>query len=120
MINDINANSEYLIVSGTTSPTYITGFNGMQGVGNMRFNTSSQCIEVYDGNNWITMNTGTSYLDVSPKTRTILRWAEKKMQEEQRLEEKCKQYPGLAKARDNFEMFKKLVDTDHSGEVQTY
>jgi hypothetical protein len=42
------------------------------------------------------------------------------MQEEQQLEEKCKQYPGLAKARDNFEMFKKLVDTDHSGEVQAY
>ena len=120
MTNDINANSEYLTVSGTTSPTYVTGFSGMQGVGNIRFNTSSQCMEVYDGNNWIRLNTGSTYLDVSSKTRTILQWAEKKMQEEQRLEEKCKQYPGLAKARDNYEMFKKLVDTDHSGEVQAY
>jgi hypothetical protein len=110
MINDINANSEYLTVAGTTSPTYVTGFSGMQGVGNVRYNTSSQCMEVYDGNNWIRLNTGSTYLDVSSKTRNILQWAEKKMQEEQRVEELCKQYPGLSKARDNYELFKKFVN----------
>jgi hypothetical protein len=121
MINDINANSEYLTVSGSNSSTYITGFNGMQGVGNVRYNTSTQCMEVYDGNNWIRLNTGTAFLDVSVKARTILQWAEKKMQEEQQLEKLCEKYPGLAKARDNYELFKQFVDAqekvddDHEG-----
>lgn len=117
MIRDINANSEYLTVSSTTTPTYINNFNGLLGAGNMRFNTSTQNMEVYDGNNWIILTSGTSHLDVSFRTKEILRWAEKKMAEEAKLEEQCKQYPGLAKARDNFEMFKKIVETDtYTGE----
>ena len=92
----------------------------MQGVGNVRFNTSNQDMEVYDGNNWLTLYRGTAFIDLSYRTKEILQWAEKKMKEEEQLDALCEKYPGLAKARDNFEMFKKLVDTDtdHSGEVQ--
>lgn len=114
MIKDINANSEYVTVSNTTTPTYINSFNGLLGAGNMRFNTSTQNMEVYDGNNWIILNSGISHVDVSHKTKEILQWAEKKMKEEARLEELCKQYPGLAKAKDNFEIFKKIAEADES------
>ena len=81
-------------------------------VGNVRFNTSNQSMEVYDGNNWITLYSGTTFLDLSYRTKEILQWAEKKMEEDQRLEEQCKQYPGLAKARDNYELFKKMVESE--------
>ena len=120
MIKNINSNSEHITVSDTTLPTYINGFNGMQGVGNIRFNTSNQDMEVYDGNNWLTLYRGTAFIDLAYRTKEILQWAEKKMKEEEQLDALCEKYPGLAKARDNFEMFKKLVDTDtdHSGEVQ--
>jgi hypothetical protein len=39
-------------------------------------------------------------------------WARKKKQEEARLDELCKKYPGLQKAKDNFEMFQRLVESD--------
>jgi hypothetical protein len=114
MLKNINSNTEHITVSDTTLPTYINSFNGMQGVGNIRFNTTTQSMEVYDGTNWIILYSGTAFLDLSYKTKEILKWAEKKMQEEQQLEEKCKQYPGLAKARDNYELFKKLIDEQAS------
>ena len=86
----------------------------MQGVGNMRFNTSTQNMEVYDGNNWIILNSGTAHVDLSYRFKNVLQWAEKKMKEEEQIAEKCKQYPGLAKARDNYELFKKLVDSEQT------
>ena len=112
MIKNINSNSEHITVSDTTLPTYINGFNGMQGVGNVLFNTSNQDMEVYDGNNWLTLYRGTAFIDLSYRTKEILQWAEKRMKEDQILEEQCKQYPGLAKARDNYEMFKKMVESE--------
>ena len=36
------------------------------------------------------------------------------MQEEARLDDQCKQFPGLAKARENFEVFKSMVDSKES------
>jgi|LauGreDrversion4_2_1035121.scaffolds.fasta_scaffold87484_6 hypothetical protein len=114
MIKNINSNSEHITVSDTNLPTYINSFNGMQGVGNLRFNTTSQTMEVYDGTSWITLYSGTTFIDLSFRTKEILQWAEKKMQEEARLDDQCKQFPGLAKARENFEVFKSMVDSKES------
>jgi len=38
-------------VMGGSASTYVNNYGGAQGVGNLRFNTSSQCLEVYDGTN---------------------------------------------------------------------
>jgi hypothetical protein len=114
MLKNINSNTEHITVSDTTLPTYINSFNGMQGVGNIRFNTTTQSMEVYDGTNWIILYSGTAFLDLSYKTKEVLQWAEKKMKEEQQLDALCEKYPGLAKAKDNFEMFKKIVEADES------
>ena len=48
-------------ITNTTSSTYINGYSGLQGVGNMRYNTSSQSMEVFDGNNWIMLNMSIYY-----------------------------------------------------------
>ena len=53
----------------------------------------------------------TLILSGEPEPRTdadVMNWLyEKKMKEEEQLDALCEKYPGLAKARDNFEMFKK-------------
>jgi hypothetical protein len=56
MIKNITASGRYIQVSGGNASTYVNGNHGAQGVGNMRYNTSNQQMEVYDGNNWITLN----------------------------------------------------------------
>jgi hypothetical protein len=52
MINNVLGGS-FVTVSGGSGSTYVNGYNGAQGVGNMRYNTTMHRIEVYDGNNWM-------------------------------------------------------------------
>jgi hypothetical protein len=56
-----------------------------QSSGYVRYNTSIQSFEVYDGVNWITKS-DTYNIELSEKASAILRWAENKMCEESRLE----------------------------------
>ena len=58
MIGNIYSSSPSVVISGSTGSTYVNGYAGAQGVGNMRYNTTSQKTEVFDGTTWITLNTG--------------------------------------------------------------
>jgi hypothetical protein len=81
--------------------------NPMQGM--VRINGTS--MEVFDNNHWITM-ASSAEIGLSSEAEHILEWAREKMLEERRIDELCKQHPGLAKARDNYELFKRLADTE--------
>ena len=48
----------------------------------MRYNTSSQRMEVFDGNNWIALNMGTTSVGLSPEAESLLDWARKKRDQE--------------------------------------
>jgi hypothetical protein len=83
--------------------------NPMQGM--VRINGTS--MEVFDNNHWITM-ASSAEIGLSSEAEHILEWAREKMLEDVRIDQLCRQHPGLAKARDNYEMFKRLVDTEQS------
>jgi hypothetical protein len=102
--------SKYIHVSGNSSGPYISP--GSSGAGMLRWNSNMNQMEVNDGNTWIALNTSVSSIELSPEVVEILEWGKKKLAEEQRIEELCKKYPGLQKAKDNFEMFKKLVENE--------
>lgn len=92
MIKGINTSGRYLTVSGGhASSTYVNNYSGSQGVGNVRYNTSTQNMEVYDGNNWIMLNTSFATVELTPETEALLEWARKKRDEELRIEELAKQ-----------------------------
>ncbi len=109
MINNILGGS-FITVSGGSTSTYVNGYNGAQGVGNMRYNTVTQKIEVYDGNNWIQMQMPDVMIDLNPEAQSLLAWARKKRDQEQELERLVKNYPALADARENLERAQEQLD----------
>jgi hypothetical protein len=82
MIKNIAGGGRYLTVTGGSNSTYVNNFSGAQGVGNMRYNTSSQNIEIYDGNNWVPMQSGYATVTMTPEAESLLDWAKQKRMEE--------------------------------------
>jgi hypothetical protein len=82
MIKSIMPTGRYIHVTGASSSTYINGYSGLQGVGNMRFNTSSQNMEVFDGNNWVILNMSNPSIGLNSEAEALLDWARQKRNEE--------------------------------------
>jgi hypothetical protein len=83
MIKDIHASGRYVQVSGSAAHTYVNGYSGLQGVGNMRYNTSTQNMEVFDGNSWMVLNMTTPLIGLNSDAESLLDWVRKKRDEEQ-------------------------------------
>jgi len=82
MIKTLYSNGPFLnITGGTTSSPYV-GHNTAPGIGNLRFNPSSQNMEVFDGSSWITMPSANTSISLDERAINILKWAEQKMLEE--------------------------------------
>lgn len=82
MIKGLTTTGKYIQVIGGASSTYVNGYSGAQGVGNVRFNTTNQNLEVYDGNNWMTMNMGMPVIGLTGDAESLLDWARVKRAEE--------------------------------------
>jgi len=67
-------------------------------VGQMRYNGSSQSIEVYDGNSWLMMNSAYPTIELSPHVQAVVAWAQAKMAEESRIRELAAKHPTVADA----------------------
>lgn len=67
-------------------------------VGQVRYNGSGQCMEVYDGMTWLSISSTYPTVGLTSEVQTILNWAREKMTEEQRLLELAKTNPTLADA----------------------
>jgi hypothetical protein len=86
MIKNIIGHGKYMNVIGGSASNYINNFSGAQGVGNIRFNTTNQNMEVYDGNGWATLSMGHVSVGLNAEAESLLDWARKKRQEELDLE----------------------------------
>jgi hypothetical protein len=82
MITGITTIGKYVEVNYSTGSNHIVNPIGAQGVGNLRFNTNTQTMEVYDGNMWRPLNVNNPRLGLTPYAEELLDWAEKKMREE--------------------------------------
>jgi hypothetical protein len=82
MITSITSIGKYVEVNYSTGSNHIVNQSGAQGVGNLRFNTNTQTMEVYDGNMWRPLNVNNPRLGLTPYAEELLDWAEKKMREE--------------------------------------
>ena len=109
MIRDVVTGGRYMQgVSGQLS-TYVNGYSGLQGVGNMRYNTSNQNMEVYDGASWVTLNMGYAGVGLSQEAESLLDWARQRRAEELELKARMEQHPGLRDAYERFEIMKALT-----------
>ena len=100
MIKDIVSSGRYVQVQGGSASTYVNGYSGLQGVGNMRYNTSNQNMEVFDGNTWIQLNMGYSSIGLTPEAEALLDWARQERDKQFQREARIKNNPALQKAWD--------------------
>ncbi len=83
MIKSVMGGGRYLTVSTSGGSTYVNNYSGAQGVGNIRYNTSNQNMEVYDGSNWVQLSPGYSTVSMTPEAESLLDWAREKKSEEE-------------------------------------
>ena len=98
MIKAIHTIGKYVQVIGGSASTYVNGQYGAQGVGNLRFNTSGQRLEVYDGNAWVELNTPHASIGLNAEAEQAIDWVRRQMAEETRLEALAKEHPSLSDA----------------------
>ena len=110
MISSVFPTGRYVQVSGGTASTYVNGYSGAQGIGNMRYNTSSQRMEVFDGNTWVTLNMGSASVGLSPEAESLLDWAREKRNEELAWESLAKENRAVKIALDNLEEARRQLD----------
>jgi hypothetical protein len=74
-----------MVTGGGPMTTYVNTNSGNQGVGNMRFNTSTQNFEVYDGHTWVMINSAYTSVGLTNEAESLLDWARQKRDEEMAL-----------------------------------
>ena len=72
-------------------------------VGQVRYNTVNQNMEVFDGNMWQGISMATT-VGLSYEAEDAVRWAIKKQQEEAALKERMEKNPGLKDAYEKFQI----------------
>jgi hypothetical protein len=118
MIKAIHTSGKYIQVIGGSASTYVSAQAGSQGVGNLRFNTSQQRLEVYDGMTWLELNTPHASVGLNVTAEEAIDWVQRQMAEEKRLEALAKKHPAVAdalaavdKANEQVKIVAALVDT---------
>lgn len=112
MIKGIAASGPFIdIIGGVPSVNYINNFNGAQGVGNMRFNTSTQNMEVWDGSNWITLQSSHASVQLNNEAVRILEWARKAMIKDMELEKLAKENNAVDAALKNLRRAEEQLTT---------
>jgi hypothetical protein len=105
MIKGINS-SRYISVTPSSPREHIN--NGGQSSGEMRYNTSNQSVEVYNGNTWQTISEHIT-LNLTPDAESAIQWATGKMHEENELKAKMEKYPSLKSAYEQYKLVEALV-----------
>jgi hypothetical protein len=85
-----------MVQGGFPATTYINTGSGYMNVGDVRFNTNMQKLEVYDGQMWVEMNTSHASVGLTPDAESALDWALKRMREDLELEYLAKSNPTIA------------------------
>lgn len=101
MIKGVSAGNGLQVNSGYVSwPQFYnnTSSSGNTLIGQVRYNGSSQNMEVYDGVTWLTMASSYPTVELSPEVQSVLNWARAKMAEEARIRDLAAQHPTVADA----------------------
>jgi len=110
MISNVMPTGRYVQVSGGSTSTYINNYSGSQGVGNMRYNTSSQRMEVFDGNNWMQLNMGAVSVGLHHEAEQAIDWALKKIKQEKEWYELASNSEAVRIALDQLEQARTRVE----------
>lgn len=114
----IQSISPYLVASQGPDP-YVN--NNGQAAGMVRFNTTNQHLEAYDGMTWIRIANNDQSIFLTEDAVDAIRWTREKINEEQRLKELANKHPGIAdamqqlqRASEQLEIMVQLVNQDQT------
>ena len=96
MIKNVYGSGQYLTAHNNNASNYVNNFSGAQGLGNMRFNTTTQSIEVYDGQMWQPFRMSDINVSLTPDAVDAIGWVNQKRVEEQKIKALAEQYPAVA------------------------
>ena len=104
--------SRYVTVQdGSPAQLYINNYSGAMGVGDVRFNTSNQSLQVYDGNAWQDLQGGYPMISLSTEAESLLDWAREKRAEEYAMHEMIKTNEAVRIAYENLNKAKEQLKT---------
>ena len=87
-----------IVGGGNSANNYINTGAGMMGVGDLRFNTSTQQIEYYNGMSWQIFIMAQATVGLTDTAETAIDWVHKRMAEEKETRTMAEQYPAVADA----------------------
>jgi hypothetical protein len=87
-----------IVGGGNNTSNYINTGAGMMGVGDLRFNTSTQQIEFYNGQTWQIFIMAQATVGLTGAAETAIDWALNKMEKEKEARAMAEQYPAVADA----------------------
>jgi hypothetical protein len=117
MIKGLMGNQGVVVSGGNTSVPYVNqnNTNPIQGMIRVWGND----MQVFDGNNWMTMSTSYATVSLDPDTQAVIAWAKAQQQMAMRRLDLAKDNPALMKAleaikraEENFELLEKFVEHD--------
>jgi len=118
MIKHVYASGPYITTANNQATNYMNNYSGAQGLGNIRFNTTNQGLEVYDGTMWHPIQMGTVSLSLTPDAVDAIGWVNQKRVEEMKIKELAERYPAVAdqlaavqEAEEKLRMITLLVQT---------
>jgi hypothetical protein len=100
MIKGLMGTRGVVVDGGNTSVPYVNTNtnNPMQGM----IRISGSDMQVFDGNNWMTLSTSYATVRLENDTEELLNWARQKRQEEVNLRMRMAEHPGLEQAYEQF------------------
>ena len=118
MIKHVYTNGPYITTTNNTATNYMNNYSGAQGLGNIRFNTTIQSLEVYDGSMWRPMEMSTVNVSLTSDAVAAIAWASQQRHDEMKIKELAEKYPAVAdqlaavqEAEEKLRMLTLLVQT---------
>lgn len=96
MIKNVYGSGPYLTTLNNGATNYMNNFSGAQGLGNMQFNTTTQRIEVWDGQMWQPLLMTDVSVSLTGDAVEAIAWADLKRHEEIRMQTLAEKHPAVA------------------------
>jgi hypothetical protein len=119
MIKGLMAGPGLNVNGGNTSVPYVNQNNSNPMQGMLRISGSD--MQVFDGNNWMTLNTSYATVELNGHNQSLLQWVEaqrtialKRMEAVEKNPALTKAFEAISRAEANFDILAKFVENDHA------
>lgn len=84
--------------------------NSLSGSGMVRYNTSNQSLEAFDGYSWINVDGVVLQIGLDTEAQYIMDWAKKKMEQERRIEEYAQRFQSVKFAKEELDTVQEKME----------